>query len=120
MRENFFAGVRRSDSEVSSMTSRPTHLVRLHSRLWRNCLDGTAEVLWKRPVPNANTLSFVAVHLIDARHYTVGLLGGSVEHPFGETFKDVRSMDDFIVHPALDELIPGWARVSDALEAGVD
>jgi uncharacterized damage-inducible protein DinB len=95
-----------------------TPLAALHTRLWRNCLDGVSDALaWERPDPRANDFGFIALHLVDARVYLANFLDFEVENPFGSRYEKVRTTDDLKAEdrPAMAELRAGWDAVSEAL-----
>ncbi len=52
----------------------------LNTRLFSNVLEGiTDEMATRRPNDGANHVSFIACHMVDARHYlarSLGLAGG--------------------------------------------
>ena len=93
----------------------PNALAELHTRLWGNCLDGTEQVLWQRPLPTVNAIGFLALHLVDTRHFTLDLLGAPAPNPFAALLADARSMSDLREHPEATALRPAWAAVSERL-----
>lgn len=91
---------------------------RLHTRLFLNCLsgldDGTARI---RPNGRTNSLAFVALHLVDVRHYTVTFAGGPAPpHPFARMLAEVQSIEALAAYPPLVEIRDAWTAVSAALE----
>jgi uncharacterized damage-inducible protein DinB len=95
----------------------PRAIAELHTRLWSNCLEGTEHVLWQRPFPTVNAIGFLALHLVDTRHFTLDLLGTPAPNPFATLLADARSMDDLREHPDAVALRQAWAAVSERLAA---
>jgi uncharacterized damage-inducible protein DinB len=93
--------------------------LRLNTRLFLNCLegvgDGPANV---RPSPEVNSLAFVALHLVDSRHFVARMTGAEAPpNPFGELLEKVRGIDELSEVPPLAQIREAWVRVSAALEA---
>lgn len=95
-------------------------VARLNRRLLRNCLDGTEAVLWTRPLDGVNALGFLALHLVDCRHFALGLLGAPRTNPFAAAVEGVTSMADLRERPGLEALVAAWEEVSPALEAALE
>ena len=91
---------------------------RLHTRLFLNCLNGLDDATARtRPNPHTNSIAFIALHLVDVRHYTVGVAGGSAPaNPFAGVLTEVRSIEELAACPPLAEIQAAWAAVSAALE----
>ncbi len=95
---------------------------RLHTRLFLNCLSGLDdETARARPNQQTNSIAFLALHLVDVRHYTVTFAGGPAPaHPFAEMLAEVRTIEGLAAYPPLAEIRDAWAAVSAALEQGLD
>lgn len=98
-------------------TIRSHHAVlTLNTRLFLNCLQGVIEADGVgRVSPHTNSLAFIAVHLVDARHFLSKGLGLALANPFAEALANVQRIDDADRLPSLDELRDAWRDVSDPL-----
>lgn len=85
---------------------------KLNSRLFLNCLDGWKEdqARW-RPSPDANSAAFIALHLVDSRHYIARIVGVAMENPFA-FLAEAKSIDDVKTWPRLDEVRGAWKAVT--------
>ncbi|HEU4561072.1 MAG TPA: DinB family protein [Longimicrobium sp.] len=95
---------------------------RLHTRLFLNCLGGLDEEAARaRPNEQTNSIAFLALHLVDVRHYTIGVAGGAApENPFAAVLAEVRSIEELAGYPPLAEIRHAWTAVSAALEQSLD
>lgn len=85
-------------------------VLRLNSRLLRNCLAGVDDVTARiRLEGRTNSLAFLALHLEDARHYLCRYLGGTSTSPFKELLDPIRSIDEMQDTPSLDAILDAWA-----------
>lgn len=97
------------------------HLFDLNTRLFRNCLDGVTDAqALRRPNAHTNHLAFVALHLVDARHFLLRALGADLQDPFDGRFADARRLEDIDDFPSLDDLVSTWDVLADLLEAALD
>lgn len=102
---------------MNPLVARMSAAVALNSRLLRNSLADVEEVAARRrPADGVNSMAFIAVHLVDARHYLVRHLGGDAGPSFGGRFDDATSIDDVGEMPSLVEILEAWDAVSSALE----
>jgi len=87
-------------------------IFKLNSRLFLNCLEGWKEdqARW-RPSPDTNSALYIAMHLVDSRHYYAKVLGVTMENPFAY-LADAKSIDDVKAWPKLDEVRGGWKAVT--------
>jgi uncharacterized damage-inducible protein DinB len=87
-------------------------IFKLNSRLFLNCLDGWKEdqARW-RPAPDANSAAFIALHLVDSRHYIAKILGVTMENPFA-FLAEARTIDDVKTWPPLAEVREAWKAVT--------
>ena len=91
-------------------------ILMLNTRLFCNCLAGVDDAAAQsRPGPDANNMTFVAVHLLDARAWMARYLGLEYHHPFEEELASVTSIDDVRRFPPLEPIIAAWNEVSEAL-----
>jgi hypothetical protein len=93
--------------------------LRLNTRLFLNCLEGVGdEPAGARPSPEVNSLAFVALHLVDARHFVARMVAAEAPpNPFGELLEKARGIDELSELPPLSQIREAWVRVSAALEA---
>jgi uncharacterized damage-inducible protein DinB len=87
-------------------------IFKLNSRLFLNCLDGWKEdqARW-RPSPDTNSAAFLALHLVDSRHYIARFVGVTMENPF-PFLADAKTIDDVKSWPALEEVRGAWKAVT--------
>lgn len=87
-------------------------IFKLNSRLFLNCLDGWKEdqARW-RPSPDTNSAAFIALHLVDSRHYIAKIVGVTMENPFA-FLADAKTIDDVKTWPKLDEVRAAWKSVT--------
>lgn len=87
-------------------------LAEVNDRLFVNALDGvTDEQGQGRPSGHTNSITFVAVHVVDARHFLTKMLGSEHANPFGEMLKDVQSIEQFVHPPPLSDVRRAWQSV---------
>jgi len=90
---------------------------RMNTRLYRNCLDGVDdEAARRRPSGATNSLAFVALHLVDSRHFLAGMLKAEATHPFAALLQDARGIDNLVDIPRLTDIRDAWDAVSAVLE----
>lgn len=93
--------------------------LRLNTRLFSNCLDGVDDrAASLRPLADANSLAFVALHLVDVRHFLANFLhSGAPPHPFAALLAEVRTIQELSETPPLSQIREAWDAVSAALDA---
>jgi uncharacterized damage-inducible protein DinB len=85
----------------------------LNTRLFLNCLDGLSEDQARVRIEGvSNNVSFIAAHVIDARHFLARTLGSEAASPFGEELAAARSIEDVKDAPTLAALRHAWADVT--------
>jgi uncharacterized damage-inducible protein DinB len=90
----------------------------LNTDLLLNCLDGLSdEEAQRRLETGGNSVTFLASHLTDSRHFLVTRLGHPLSNPLAQYLADVRSIDDIQSWPSLDEIRPAWLAVSAHLQS---
>jgi hypothetical protein len=90
-------------------------ILKLNTRLFLNCLDGIDdETAQKRPGDSINSMTFIALHLVDARCYLAGYLGLDYENPY-KHLEDVASIEEMKEFPPVVELCAVWRDVSERL-----
>lgn len=93
-------------------------ILRLNTDLLHNALDGMSDTHAAQRLAGTNPAAFLAVHLVDARHYLADLLGVPLANPFAELLKAARSADDVASLPPLADIRSAWDAVAAHL-AGV-
>jgi uncharacterized damage-inducible protein DinB len=92
-------------------------LAALNARLFRNCLAGVDQSSAAlRPSPQINPIAFVAIHVVEARHFICTLVGGTSPRPFLDRFDGVSHADAIRDYPALEEILQAWDRLSANLD----
>ena len=95
--------------------------LRLNATMVRRALDGLdAETAARRPVENVNPLAFLAVHVVDARAYLIGILGGDASHDWSEEFAAAQRFEDIDPMPTPEQLLETFGILSARLEARLD
>ena len=91
-------------------------IFKMDSRLFLNCLEGMSEdqARW-RPSAATNHAAFIAVHMVDARHYLAKLVGLALDYPFEEAVRAAKSIDDLRSWPSVDQLRTAWKAVTGEL-----
>lgn len=89
----------------------------LHTRLFLNCLDGLDDAGARtRPNGHTNSIGFIALHLVEARHLTIGFSGAEAPpNPFAELLDGIRGIEGLAAYPSLAEIREAWRSVSVAL-----
>lgn len=91
---------------------------RLHTRLFHNCIDGVDDEAARRRISErSNSLAFIALHLVSARHLAARMVGAEARDPFAALLQDARGIDNVVEIPPLNEIRDAWDQVSAALEA---
>jgi len=92
-------------------------ILRLNTRLFRNCLDGLTEVqAHARPSPTTNSAAFVAAHVADARFFLLRVLGAAdPPSPLARYLEGARSIEELERCPPLAETLAAWTEASHAL-----
>lgn len=93
----------------------------LDTRLFLNAVEGITDTqAAKRPDGRTNSIAFLAAHLVDVRHFTLGYLGKPAVNPLADTLRDVGGIEDVTGLPDLETLRTYWREVSTRLEAVAD
>ena len=88
-------------------------ILTLNARLFRNSLADVDEAsAQSRPGANANNMTFIAVHLLDARTWMARYLGLQYRHRFEDELASVTSIDDVERFPPLESILAAWDEVS--------
>ena len=96
-------------------------LYNLNTDLLLNCLDGLSDSEAQRRLEaGGNSITFLADHLTDSRHFLVARLGHPLLNPIARYLADVRSIDDITEWPSLEEIRSAWLGVSAHLQTVLD
>jgi uncharacterized damage-inducible protein DinB len=89
----------------------------LNTDLLLNCLDGLSDdEAQQRLAAGGNSVTFLASHLTDTRHFMAMRLGQPLTNPLARYLADVRSFDDIREWPSLEEIRAAWPAVSEHLQ----
>jgi len=103
---------------VESRVAPLAGILDLNTDLLLNCLDGlTDEEAQRRLEAGGNSITFLAAHLIDTRHFLVSRLGKPLFNPVARYLADVRSIDEIHELPSLDEVRPSWVAIGAHLQS---
>jgi uncharacterized damage-inducible protein DinB len=88
-------------------------LYELNTDLLLNCLDGLTDAEAQRRLESGgNSVTFLAGHLTDTRHFLAARLGHPLSNPLARYLADVRSIDEIRELPSLEEIRSAWQAVS--------
>jgi len=97
------------DARVSPLLT----TVRLHTRLYANCLDGVSEdAATRRPSAGTNNVAFIAAHVADSRFLLAGVAGLAVENPLAARLAGANTLDELADCPTARESLAAWEKVS--------
>ncbi|HJU88094.1 MAG TPA: DinB family protein [Gemmatimonadaceae bacterium] len=92
----------------------------LNVRLLLNCVaDLDDSQMTRHPVSELNSAAFLVAHLIDTRHYMLGILGRQAENPVARYVADARSMADVRELPPKVALLAAWQDVAALLRVAL-
>ena len=92
-------------------------ILRLNTRLYLNVLDGVDDdAAQVRPCASANSLLFIALHVLDGRCFAARMLGADATHPYQEELDAVQSIEEMERFPELDGVRAAWREASEILE----
>ncbi len=85
----------------------------LNTKLFENCLDGVDdETGLSRTNDRTNHLRFIAAHMVGARAFLAGVLGGDGSDPFEAQLGAAKSIEEVASFPTVDEIRARWPEVS--------
>lgn len=92
---------------------KPLHqILLLNTRLLHNCLEGVDDALGThRVTSDTNSLTFLAAHLSQSRHYACMVAGRPIADPLEGRLKG-KTLDDIGPLPRLAEITAAWDAVS--------
>lgn len=89
----------------------------LNTDLLLNCLEGLSDAeAQRRLAAGGNSVTFLAGHLVDSRHFLISRLGYPLPNPLARYLADVRSIDEIREWPSLEEIRTAWIAVSTQLQ----
>lgn len=94
-------------------------VLRMNTRLFEHCLEGITEADGLARPLGVNSITFLFMHVVDARHYLAGLLGPDLDNPLAP-YADVGSIDEAGELPSLADLRTAWREVSDEVQRRVE
>lgn len=98
-----------------------TEILRLNTKLFRNCLDGvTDEKAAMRPSASTNSAAYIATHVAESRFFLLGMLGAEQPSPLANYLKGARGIDDVKQFPPVAEIQRAWTTASRALRDRLD
>ena len=95
-------------------------MLRLNTRLFRNCLEGlTDEQARLRPSEACNSVAYLAAHLVESRYYILKILGAEQPSPLARYTGGWKSIEEISEWATLAEVGTAWTAVSETLGARV-
>ncbi|HZI76559.1 MAG TPA: DinB family protein [Gemmatimonadales bacterium] len=92
-------------------------LYQLNTDLLLNCLDSLSDAeAQTRLEAGGNSITFLAAHLTDTRHFLTGRLEQPLFNPLARYLADVRSIEEIREWPSLEEIRSAWLGVSAHLQ----
>lgn len=105
------------DSRIAPLAE----ILRLNTKLFRNCLDGLSdEQAATRPSGATNNAAFVAAHLTNSRFYLLNALGVQASDPLAPYLDGRASLDDLATLPPLSAIQEAWTSASRLLRDRLD
>ena len=93
----------------------------LNTDLLINCLDGLSdEDARRRMAGGGNSVTFLAAHLIDTRHFLTARLGRPLANPLAPLLAQAKSIDDIQAWPSLERLRAGWITIAEHLGTALE
>jgi uncharacterized damage-inducible protein DinB len=90
----------------------------LNTDLLLNCLDGLTDAEAQRRLEaGGNSVTFLASHLTDTRHFLVARLGHPLSNPLARYLADVKSIEEMRELPSLEEVRTAWQAISAHLQS---
>jgi hypothetical protein len=100
------------DSRVAPLAE----ILRLNTKLFRNCLEGLSdEQAATRPSDATNNATFVAAHLTNSRFYLLKTLGVEEADPLARYLDGRKSLDELERLPPLSEIQTAWTKAAHLL-----
>jgi len=97
------------ESQVAPLAA----ILDLNTDLLLNAMEGLGEPEARLRLPGGgNSISFLAAHLTDTRHFLAARIGHSLANPLTRYLGEARGIEDIATWPALPELRNAWCAVS--------
>ena len=101
---------------MDSLIAPSARLLVLGDRMFGKALDGVnAEQALKRPDDRANSLLWIAAHLVKSRSHMSNLIGLDRTLPWGDLFDRGSELGDQEAYPSIDEVKSAWTELHDCL-----
>jgi hypothetical protein len=95
-------------------------VLRLNTRLLLNCLaDVSEQHAQERANDRTNSMTFIAIHLVESRHTIAQYLQIPTSNPLDRYLKGAVRIEDLRELPSLTELRNAWGGISLTLDAGL-
>lgn len=93
----------------------------INERLYNRALDGVSEVdVCRRVGSDANSILFVAGHLMNSRFGLAGVLGDDTPNPWPGMFSRGQAHRESAAYPSIDEIRAAWNDVSERFRARLE
>lgn len=91
--------------------------LKVNTRLCINCFKDVDEnIAQKRISDSVNSMSFILVHMLDARYFMARIAGVHLTNPYKELLKTVKNNDEYLSPPPIKEILDYWQELSELLE----
>jgi uncharacterized damage-inducible protein DinB len=89
----------------------------LNTDLLLNCLDGLSDAEGReRLAGGGNSITFLAAHLTDSRHFLAARVGHPLDNPMAPYLEGARGFEEVRAWPALEQVRSAWRSVSTHLQ----
>lgn len=96
-------------------------IFQLNTDLLLNALEGLSDdEARERLAAGGNSVTFVAAHLTDSRHFLAARLGHPLDNPLSRYLADAKGFDDIREWPALEEVRQAWRSIGPHLHSALD
>lgn len=87
-------------------------LFELNTDLLLNCLDGLSDAEARQCLAaGGNSVTYLAAHLTDTRHFLAGRLGDPLPNPLARYLANAKGIADINEWPALEEIRAAWRAI---------
>jgi uncharacterized damage-inducible protein DinB len=92
----------------------------LNTDLLLNCLDGLSDAEGReRLAGGGNSITFLAAHLTDSRHFLAARVGHPLDNPMARYLEGARGFEEVRAWPTLEEVRAAWRSVGTHLQAAL-
>jgi uncharacterized damage-inducible protein DinB len=89
----------------------------LNTDLLLNCLDGLSDAEGReRLVGGGNSITFLAAHLTDSRHFLAARVGHPLDNPMARYLEGARGFEEVRAWPTLEEVRSAWRSIGTHLQ----